>query len=161
MCLFQIHVKNSKIQPEKVIWRKLLLYSPHKIQLWFAIHLQIMRKIFLDHKSIFGSFKTKFARNDSKHYIFYKNSFSFSPKTSQSLYPTLIKKKIKFSSYIRKFRVEQLQSHIWLTASSYMEKYLRISSYKTLQLLHYEFPYIWRKFDLFHQCNLYLSNSMS
>jgi hypothetical protein len=25
---------------------------------------------------------------------------------------TLIKKKIKFSSYIRKFRVEQLQSHI-------------------------------------------------
>jgi hypothetical protein len=27
--------------------------------------------------------------------------------------PTLIKKKIKFSSYIRKFRVEQLQSHIW------------------------------------------------
>ncbi len=42
---------------------------------------------------------------------------------------TLIKKNIKFSSYIRKFRVEQLQSHIWLTASSYMEKYLRISSY--------------------------------
>ncbi len=30
---------------------------------------------------------------------------------------TLIKKKIKFSSYIRKFRMEQLQSHIWLTAS--------------------------------------------
>ncbi len=27
---------------------------------------------------------------------------------------TLIKKKIKFSSYIRKFRIEQLQSHIWL-----------------------------------------------
>ncbi len=26
---------------------------------------------------------------------------------------TLIKKKIKFSSYIRKFRLEQLQSHIW------------------------------------------------
>jgi hypothetical protein len=26
--------------------------------------------------------------------------------------PTLIKKKIKFSSYIRKSRVEQLQSHI-------------------------------------------------
>ncbi len=32
------------------------------------------------------------------------------------------KKKIKFSSYIRKFRVEQLQSHLWLTASSYMGK---------------------------------------
>jgi hypothetical protein len=42
---------------------------------------------------------------------------------------TLIKKKIKFSSYIRKFRVEQLQSHIWLTASSYIGKYLPISSY--------------------------------
>ncbi len=26
-------------------------------------------------------------------------------------FPTLIKKKIKFSSYIRKFRVYQLQSH--------------------------------------------------
>jgi hypothetical protein len=42
---------------------------------------------------------------------------------------TLIKNKIKLSSYIRKFRMEQLQSHIWLTASSYMGKYLRISSY--------------------------------
>jgi hypothetical protein len=44
-----------------------------------------------------------------------------------SLGPTLIKKKIKFSSYKRKFRMEQLQSHIWLTASSY--KYLGFSSY--------------------------------
>jgi hypothetical protein len=35
---------------------------------------------------------------------------------------------------------EQLQSHICLTASSYMGKYLRISSYMTLQLLHSEFP---------------------
>jgi hypothetical protein len=41
----------------------------------------------------------------------------------------LIKKKIKFSSYIRKFSMEQLQSHIWLTASSYMGKCLCISSY--------------------------------
>ncbi len=32
---------------------------------------------------------------------------------------TLIKKKIKFSLHIRKFRMEQLQSHIWLTASSF------------------------------------------
>jgi hypothetical protein len=65
--------------------------------------------------------------------------------------PFTDKKKIKFSSYIRKFRVEQLQSHIWLTASSYMGKYLRFllfphilgspSSYMTLQLLHSEFPY--------------------
>jgi hypothetical protein len=43
--------------------------------------------------------------------------------------PIWIKNKIKFSSYIREFRVEQLQSHIWLTASSFMGKYLRISSY--------------------------------
>ncbi len=44
-------------------------------------------------------------------------------------YCTLMKKKIKFSSYIKKFRVEHLKSHIWQTASSYMGKYLRISSY--------------------------------
>jgi hypothetical protein len=31
--------------------------------------------------------------------------------------PTLIKKKIKFSSFIRKFRVKQLQSHIGGRAS--------------------------------------------
>ncbi len=51
----------------------------------------------------------------------------------------LIKKKIKFSLYIRKFRVEQLQSHIWLTASSYMGKYLRISSYIKKPFLIYDF----------------------
>ncbi len=50
---------------------------------------------------------------------------------------TLIKKKIEFSSYIRKFRRELLQSLIWLTASSNMTKYLRISSY--LEAL----PHIW------------------
>ncbi len=33
---------------------------------------------------------------------------------------TLIKKKRKFSSYIRKLRKEQLQSHIWLTAFSHI-----------------------------------------
>jgi hypothetical protein len=35
---------------------------------------------------------------------------------------TLIKKKIKFSLDMRKFRMEQLQSHKLLTASSYMGK---------------------------------------
>ncbi len=58
----------------------------------------------------------------------------------------------------------QLQSHIWLTASSYMGKYLRISSYvlgspsshMSLQLLHYEFLYMWWKFDfLFYQCKTF------
>jgi hypothetical protein len=36
------------------------------------------------------------------------------PKNIENIpvHTTLIKKKIKFSSYIRKFRVEQLQSHI-------------------------------------------------
>ncbi len=55
-----------------------------------------------------------------------------------SLIGTLIKKKIKFSSYIRKFRMKQLQSHIWLTASSYMGKYLRISSYIRKPFLIYD-----------------------
>jgi hypothetical protein len=58
---------------------------------------------------------------------------------------TLIKKKIKFSSYIGKFRVEQLQSHIWLTASSYMGKCFRISSYIRKPFLIYDFatPPLW------------------
>ncbi len=57
--------------------------------------------------------------------------------------------------------MEQLQSHIWLTASSYMAKYLRISSYirspssyMTLQLLHSEFPYIWGIWFSFYQCTV-------
>ncbi len=66
--------------------------------------------------------------------------------------------------------MEQLQSHIWLMASSYMEEYLRIShilgrpsSYMTLQLLHSEFPYIWGKFDFLfssvYQCKfVYISD---
>ncbi len=37
------------------------------------------------------------------------------------------KNKIKFSSYIRKFRLEQLQSHIWGRASLYMRKCANIS----------------------------------
>ncbi len=41
----------------------------------------------------------------------------------------LIQNKIKLSSYIRKFRVEQLQSHIWGRASQYMRKCANISSY--------------------------------
>ncbi len=77
----------------------------------------------------------------------------------------LMKKKIKVSSYMRKFRMEQLQSHIRLTASSYTGKYLRISSYilgspssyMTLQLLHSELPYIWENLIFFlsvHACFL-------
>ncbi len=51
----------------------------------------------------------------------------------------LIKKKIKFSPHVRKFRMVQLQSHIWLTASSYMVKYLRISSYIRKPFLLFDF----------------------
>ncbi len=61
----------------------------------------------------------------------------------------LIKKEKKFSSYIRKFRRDRLQSHIWLTASSYMVKYLRISSYIRKPFLLYdsasEFPHIYKE----------------
>ncbi len=75
---------------------------------------------------------------------------------------TLIKNKIKFSSYIRQFRVQQLQSHKWLTAFSYILGNICAfpqilgspSSYMTLQLLYSEFSYIWGKFDfLFYQCS--------
>ncbi len=80
------------------------------------------------------------------------------------LMPTLIKKKIKFSSYIRKFRVEQLPSHM---TNGLLSPHIRgniwafphilgsHSSYMTLQLLHSEFPYKLGKFDfLFYQCIL-------
>ncbi len=70
-----------------------------------------------------------------------------------------MKKKIKLSSYIRKFRMEQLQSHVWLTASSWGNICAfplilgSSSSYMTLQLLHSEFPFIWGKsYFLFYQC---------
>ncbi len=73
---------------------------------------------------------------------------------------TLIKMKLKFSSYIRKFRMEQLHSHIWLTDSSYMVNICAFShilrspfSHMTLQLLLSEFPYIWGKFYFIsYQC---------
>jgi hypothetical protein len=42
---------------------------------------------------------------------------------------TPIKTKIKFSSYIRKFRRERLQNHMWLKGFSNMTKYLPISSH--------------------------------
>ncbi len=60
----------------------------------------------------------------------------------------LIKNKIKLSSYIRKFRVEQLQSHIWGRASYNIWGNAQIFphigggrlSHMTLQLLHSKFP---------------------
>ncbi len=51
---------------------------------------------------------------------------------------TLIKKKRKFSSYIRKFRMEQLQSHLTNGVLIYGE-YLRISSYIRKPFFTYDF----------------------
>ncbi len=63
-----------------------------------------------------------------------KKSIKLKPPSIHPLETRTDKKKSKFSSYIMKFRMEQLQSYIWLTASSYMRKYLRISSYITAPL---------------------------
>jgi len=65
---------------------------------------------------------------------------------------TLIKKKIKLSSLIRKFRM--LQLHIWGNICTFPHILGSPSSYMTLQQLHSEFPYIWGKFYfIFYQCN--------
>ncbi len=61
-----------------------------------------------------------------------------SVKTGHRTDIAMIQNLIKFSSYIRKFRRERLQSHIWLTASTNM-KYLRISSYIGKLFLIYDF----------------------
>ncbi len=55
---------------------------------------------------------------------------------------SLIKKKIKFSSYIRKFIMEQLHSRIYMTNGLLIYgqvNYLRISSYVTKPFLIYDF----------------------
>ncbi len=49
------------------------------------------------------------------------------------------KKEKKIFSHLRKSRRERLQSHIWLTASSYMTKYLHIFSYIRKFFLIYDF----------------------
>ncbi len=60
------------------------------------------------------------------------------------MYSTLIKKKIKFSSFIGKFRVEP--PHIWGNIFAFPHISGSPTSYMTLQLLHSEFPYRWGKF---------------
>ncbi len=47
--------------------------------------------------------------------------------------------KMEFSSHIRNIRRDRVQSHIWLTASSIMTKYLRTSSYIRKPFLIYDF----------------------
>ncbi len=76
-----------------------------------------------------------------------------------NLGPTLIKKKIKFPSYVRKFRMEQLQSHIWLTAFSY--KYLAISSYVRTPFLIYDFVTAPLLISLYMKKNLHWQRNSS
>ncbi len=91
-----------------------------------------------------------------------KSSSTRSETPQASTHITLIKKKIKFSSYIRKFRMEQLQSHVWLPASSYVVKYLRVSSYRRKPFFMYDFAtdslwislYMRKIWFLFYQCTV-------
>jgi hypothetical protein len=55
------------------------------------------------------------------------------------------KKENKIFLLYKKVQKEQLQSHIWLTASSYVVKYLHISSYIRKAFLIYDFAtdHIW------------------
>ncbi len=78
----------------------------------------------------------------------------------------LIKKKIKFSSYIRKLRWDWFQSHIWLTAfilniCAFPHILGSLSLYMTLQPIPSEFPYIWGKspFSFLSVWRLVVSNS--
>ncbi len=57
----------------------------------------------------------------------------------------LMKKKRKVFSYLMKFRRDRLQSHIWLTASSYTTKYSRICSYTLLEEQKYIYSFF--RFD--------------
>jgi hypothetical protein len=73
--------------------------------------------------------------------FFYLSLFFWCYFLTEYTYSTLIKKRIKFSSYIRKSKRERL------TASSYVTKYLPLPS---------EFPYIWGKlYFLFYQCSYF------
>jgi hypothetical protein len=63
------------------------------------------------------------------------------------------------------YRRKQLQSHIWLTASSYMTKYLRISTNIRKPFLIYDFAtdpiwislYMRKIFFSFYQCTVYIT----
>ncbi len=61
------------------------------------------------------------------------------------------KKENEISLIYNEIQRDRVQSHIWLTASSYMVKKLHVSSYIEKPFLIYdfapipsEFPYIWR-----------------
>ncbi len=66
-----------------------------------------------------------------------------------------MKKKTKFSSYIRKFRsvAKEGLPNTWIWGNAEMRKYLTIFDLATAS---FNFPYIWEKLDfLFYQCTIY------
>ncbi len=68
-----------------------------------------------------------------------RNCFICRPSDSTVPEDALIKNKIKFSLYIGKFRVEQLQSHIWGRASQNIRKCENMSPYMRRPLVIYDF----------------------
>ncbi len=81
------------------------------------------------------------AKNAFKHWLWMRrNTCTLKIITASKPYTTqkgndsvlaLIKKETKFSSYIRKFRWDQLQSHIWGRSSWYMRRPLVIYAFAT------------------------------
>ncbi len=123
-----------------------------EVRFWLPTEYRIFWKTYEIPRNFAVFFAVKFAGIQRNSvcicmYVFPDSKFQKYSNKYLSSTGTLIKKKIEFSLNIRKFWVEQLQSHIWLTASPYMGKYLRISSYiigspssyMTLQLLHSNF----------------------
>ncbi len=99
-----------------------------------------------------------------KWHVIFKCSSAHAP---HALTNALIKRKSNFPHIcIRKFRVEQLQSYIWLTAS-YIGKYFRISSYIRKPFLIYDFAtaplwislYMRKIWFSFYQCGQYKMRS--
>ncbi len=78
-------------------------------------------------------------KHQLKNPLSFDKFYSATPYINQETGGLTDKKKTKFSSNIRKSRRGRLQSHILLTASSYMTKYLRISSYIRKPFLIYDF----------------------
>ncbi len=122
--------KRSSVRPgcakKTIFWHTVLfkisklLVSPMDISTQYKIQNFIGRVMW-------KSFLIYFIRHDFMHGSIW---WTCSKSTACSEI-TLIKKKIRFSSYIRKFRMEQLQSHIWLTISSYIRKPFLIYDFAT------------------------------
>ncbi len=131
----------------------LLLFCSAKEQVFFdsnAVYLQlIFRKkywIFMSSRMEVRVRLTSLLQRYVKR-IFMLSTVIMSICTINHVYTD--KKENKFSSYIRKFRRDRVQRHIWRTASPYMTKcaFPHIlgspSSYMTLHPIHSEFPHIW------------------